>query len=148
MIAFLGTQNDSFDFVLFFVSFWSHRHISKQCFLYFRQAFFVHFMYWSACGFHLLHECFFESWKTKFWFRIVFYSIFEPWAHLETVFFICFVFLWANVVFSCMTAFSSHWKRKYWFRLFLIAFFSRGHLSKRSLIQTFFSFVRQMLYLD
>ena len=101
MIAFLGTQNNNFDFVLFLVPFWSHRHISKQCFLYFCRAFFVHFMSWSACGFHLLHVCFFESWKTKFWFRIVFSSIFEPWAHLETVsFHIVFLVFWANVVSS------------------------------------------------
>ena len=75
-------------------------------------------------------SAFFSHSRRKSWFRIVFYSILEPWAHLETVFFYTFSVFFAHFMswsawacICCMSAFSSHWRRNSWFRIVFYGIF-------------------------
>ena len=128
----LVTQTENLDFAMFFKYFWAVSTFRNNVSLY---HFF--FLQLSCLDRHVAcircMSAFSSHWRPKLWFRIVFYSIFVPWAPVQTFVFCSFVAIFANSrprsprgLHSCMTAFFGHSRRTFDFVLFFKHFGAVG----------------------
>ena len=131
----LVTQTENLDFAMFFKYFWAVSMFRNNVSLYF---FFCNtFMSWSACGLHSLHECFFESLKTKTLMSQCFLhhfcavggcrnNVFHTFFHFFCKFQVLLQNLGLDHHMACIRAwlaFFGHPRRKSWFRIVCYSIF-------------------------